>query len=231
VETNAARVCERLVGLPDVSVLAVDDQRAKPIRVHVETRVERAACPSCATPAWVKGRPVVELVDLPCFGRPARLVWRKYRWCCPNATCPVGSWTETNGQIAAARLVMTDRAGRWVTEQVGRHGRVNEVAVELGCDWHTINDTVIAYGTALVADPNRIGTVTALGLDEVLFARTGRWRRQCWSTSIVDVNAGQLLDVIEGRSAVERAGGSPSATKAGSMPSSSPCWTCPDLGG
>jgi transposase len=42
-----------------------------------------------------------------------------------------------------------------------------------------------------------------LGLDEVLFARTGRWRRQCWSTSIVDVNAGQLLDVIEGRSAVE----------------------------
>jgi transposase len=108
---------------------------------------------------------------------------------------------------------------------------VNEVAVELGCDWHTINDTVIAYGTALVADPNRIGTATALGLDEVLFARTGRWRRQCWSTSIVDVNAGQLLDVIEGRSAVERAGGSPSATKAGSMPSSSPCWTCPDLGG
>jgi hypothetical protein len=80
----------------------------------------------------VKDRPVVELVDLPCFGRPARLVWRKYRWCCPNATYPVGSWAETNGRIAAARLVMTDRAGRWVTEQVGRHGRtVNEVAVEL----------------------------------------------------------------------------------------------------
>jgi hypothetical protein len=31
-------MCERLVGLPDVNVLAVDDQRAKPIRVHVETR-------------------------------------------------------------------------------------------------------------------------------------------------------------------------------------------------
>ncbi len=55
--------------------------------------------------------------------------------------------------IAARRLVMTDRAGRWVTEQVGRYGRtVNEVAVELGCDWHTVNDTVIAYGTALVDD-------------------------------------------------------------------------------
>ena len=56
--------------------------------------------------------------------------------------------------IAAPRLVMTDRAGRWVTEQVGRHGRtVNEVAGELGCDWHTVNDTVIAYGTALDRRP------------------------------------------------------------------------------
>jgi hypothetical protein len=36
---------------------------------------------------------------------------------------------------------MTDRAGRWVTEQVGRYARsINEIAVELGCDWHTIND-------------------------------------------------------------------------------------------
>ena len=70
---------------------------------------------------------------------------------------------------------MSDRAGRWVTEQVGRYARsVNEVALELGCDWHTVNDTVIAYGTALVDDdPDRFGAVEALGLDEVLFARVG----------------------------------------------------------
>ena len=96
---------------------------------------------------------------------------------------------------------MTDRAGRWVTEQVGRLKRsVNELAVELGCDWHTINDTVIAYGTPLVEDPARIGEVEALGLDETLFARLGRWRTQHWSTSVVDVRRGQLLDVLEGRS-------------------------------
>ena len=102
---------------------------------------------------------MVELVDLPAFGRPARLVWRKHRWSCVSQDCPAGSWTEEVPAIAAARLVMTDRAGRWVTEQVGRWGRtVNEVAVELGCDWHTVNDTVIAYGTALVDDdPDRIG--------------------------------------------------------------------------
>ena len=91
-------------------------------------------------------------------------------------------------------------------EQVGRRGRtVAEVARELGCDWHTVNDAVIAYGTALVDDdPARIGEVTALGLDETLFARTGRWRTQKWCTSIVDVGAArgaQLLDVVAGRSA------------------------------
>ncbi len=145
--------------------------------------------------------PEVELVDLAVFRRPALLVWRKHRWACPHARCPVSSWTAVHRAIAAPRLGMTDRAGRWATEQVGRHGRtVNEVAVELGCDWHTINDTVIAYGTPLVEDPDRIGAVQALGLDEVLFARVGPWRTQAWSTSIVDVGAGQLLDVIEGRS-------------------------------
>lgn len=43
--------------------------------------------------------------------------------------------------IAASRLVMTDRAGRWVTEQVGLYGRtVNEVASELGCDASVLPD-------------------------------------------------------------------------------------------
>jgi len=198
---NATRACELLVGLPAVKVLAVTGPAGQPLRVTVERLVERPACAVCATPARVKDRPAVELVDLASFGRPTRLVWRKHRWCCPSPDCAVGSWTGLDARIAAPRLAMTDRAGRWVCEQVGRRGRtVNEIAVELGCDWHTINDTVIAYGTALVEDPARIGAVDALGLDETLFARLGRWRTQAWSTSIVDVRRGQLLDVIPGRS-------------------------------
>jgi hypothetical protein len=57
VESNATRVCERLVGLPDVNVLAVDDQPGQPLRVHVETRRPRPACVGCGTPARVKGPP------------------------------------------------------------------------------------------------------------------------------------------------------------------------------
>ncbi len=204
-EVDPTRICELLVGLPDVNVLGVIDAAGMPVRVVVETRGPRPVCTRCAGAALIKDRPEVELVDLAAFGRPARLVWRKHRWECANDSCVVRSWTGEDVRIAATRGAMTDRAGRWVTRQVGEHGRtVNELAGELECAWHTVNDAVIAYGTALVDDdPDRIGEPSALGLDETLFVRIGPRHRQAWSTSIVDVRAGKLLDVVPGRSSVE----------------------------
>ena len=169
------------------------------LRVTVETRTPRPSCPECDGRVSVKDRDLVELTDLPCFGRPAILVWRKVRWQCRRGC---GSFTEHVPQIAAPRLKLTDRAARWATVQVGRHGRsVSSVAADLGCGWHGVMDAVVAYGQALVDDPGRFGEVTALGLDETLRCRLGRWRRQEWTTQIVDVTRGQLLDVVEGRTA------------------------------
>ncbi len=191
-------MCELLVGLPEVSVLGVTDT-AGGLRVEVETRAVRPSCPNCEGPVVVKDRDMVELTDLPCFGKPAVLAWRKTRWVCPDGC---GSFTEQAPAIAAPRLRITDRAARWATVQVGRHGRsVAEVAADLGCGWHTVMDAVLAYGQVLVGDPDRFGDVTALGLDETLRCRIGPWRRQAWTTQIVDVGAGQLLDVVEGRTA------------------------------
>lgn len=75
---------------------------------------------------------------------------------------------------------MTDRAGRWITEQVGRCARsVAEVAKELDCDWHTVNEALLAYGSTLIDDDRtRFDLVSALGLDEVLFVREGPLRRR-----------------------------------------------------
>ena len=71
-------ILERLVGLPRVRVLAVEEA---PLRVHVETRIDVIEqCPACGTPARVKDRDRVALTDLPCFGRQAKLVWHKRRW-------------------------------------------------------------------------------------------------------------------------------------------------------
>ena len=198
-------MCELLVGLPDVNVLGVEDVATGPLRIHVELRTQVVGCPQCGVVAHVKDRYEVELIDLPAFGRWTRLVWHKRRWRCPDSGCRVGSWSEQNSRLAPSRQALSDRAGRWVTRQVGESARsVNEVAGELGCDWHTVNDAVLAYGTALVDDdPERFTLVRALGLDEVLVVREGEYHRQRFSTQVVDVARGQLLDVVPGRSGVE----------------------------
>ena len=184
-------------------VLGVDDEGDGPLMVHVQTRGQRPRCEQCGRRVWIKDTSAMELVDLPAFGRPARLVWHKHRWFCPNPEGPVGAFVEVAARIAPARAVLSDRAARWATRHVGKAGpTVAEVAAELGCDWHTVNNAVITYGQALLeADTDRIGHVEALGLDETLFNRTGQWRRHAWCTSIVDVGCGQLLDLVEGRTA------------------------------
>ena len=59
----------------------------------------------------VKERPEVELVDLPVFGRQARLVWRKHRLVCMQVDCLVVSWTVEDLAIASPRLALTDGLG------------------------------------------------------------------------------------------------------------------------
>ncbi len=120
----------------------------------------------------------------------------------PEPACEVATFTEQSPAIAAPRAGVTDRAGRWMTRQVGQGQPVSAVAAELGCDWHTVMDAALAYGTPLIEHPDRIGSVTALGLDETLFVRTGAFKARSWVTSIVDVTSpAQLLDVVEGRTA------------------------------
>jgi transposase len=202
--TNPSAINQCFVRLADVNILGVDDVPESPLRVHVECARVVQGCPLCGVIARVKDRPQVELVDLSVYGHPTRLIWHKRRFVCPEALCPMGSWTEEDPRIASTRLQMTDRSGRWITEQVGRCARsVSEVAKELGCDWHTVNDAVLAYGQALVEEPDRFGSVFALGLDEVAFLREAPYYRTQFSTSIVDVGSAQLLDIVPGRSGKE----------------------------
>jgi hypothetical protein len=94
---DAMRACELLVGLDDMTVLAVEEADDALI-VLVESTARVVGCAACGTRATVKDRPEVAFGDLACFGRPTTLVWRKVRWSCREADCPVGSWTETNPQ-------------------------------------------------------------------------------------------------------------------------------------
>ena len=82
-EVDPTRMCELLIGLPAVVIRGVlDDGAGSPLPVHVELRNGRRPCAGCGAASRVKERPEVSLVDLPAFGRRARLVWRKHRLVC-----------------------------------------------------------------------------------------------------------------------------------------------------
>ncbi|WP_419837070.1 ISL3 family transposase [Candidatus Poriferisodalis sp.] len=144
----------------------------------------------------------MRLADLAAFGRPVRLVWRKRRWLCPDGSCAVRTFTDQEPAIALPRARMTARAARWATRRAGKGRAIKEIVAELGCNWHTAMAAVHRWGTALLeADRSRIGGVTALGLDEILMFRRGRYREQHWGTTIVDARRGKLLDIVAGKSA------------------------------
>ena len=62
-------------------------------------RSGRRPCAGCGAAGRVKERPAVSLVDLPAFGRRARLVWRKHRLVCVAVDCSVLSWTVEDSTI------------------------------------------------------------------------------------------------------------------------------------
>ena len=121
--------------------------------------------------------------DLPCsVGRPG--------WCGASSAGSArrrhvrsGRGPEQDPRIAAPRMGLTDRAGRWATEQVGRHGRsVSEVADDLACDWHTV-DGRRDRATAPPSSTTPTASVTA--------TRSG-WTRRCSSvTARSDGSAGR----------------------------------------
>ena len=122
-----------------------------------------------------------------------------------DGDCPNGS-LDRAGPDGSQLPDEDDRScRRWATEQVGRKGRAAsaEVADELGCDWHTVNDTVFAYGEVLVDEPGRFGQVDALGLDEVLFVRRGPLPHQTSRPRSSTCERGQLLDLVPGRGGAE----------------------------
>ena len=136
-----------MVSLKDVKVLAY--HRDGPVQeIEIELTSPDPACPKCASPGRVKDRPSVCYTDLTVYGRPIALRWRKHRWQCLNPDCAMGSWTSQDKRIASPGMKLTTRAAKSATKQVGTGRTVSEVAKELGCDWHTVKDTITIYGKA-----------------------------------------------------------------------------------
>jgi transposase len=203
--SDPSEILHALVGLKDVRVLHYE-RRGPEVALVIEQVVKDASCPTCQRPSQVKDRPRVTYVDLPVFGAPMRLTWKKHRLRCVHEDCPQGSWVLRDHRIAAKNCLLTTRAAKWVTLQVGTGRTVKEVAGELDCDWHTVNDAVTTYGTALLeADKKRLNQTTALGLDETSFVRLGG-HHTSYVTTVADVEHHQIIDILPTRNYVDVAG-------------------------
>ena len=100
---------EVLLGLPGFRVLDVVESDVEVV-VSIESTAVRAFCRACGTLAEAQDRMRVDVRDLACFGRPARLVWNKRRWRCRESWCPARTWTE---HLRACRRAGGVDPSRW----------------------------------------------------------------------------------------------------------------------
>ena len=203
--SDPSEILEALVGLKDVRVLHYE-RRGPEVALVIEQVVEDARCPTCHRPAQVKDRPRVTYVDLPVFGAPMRLTWKKHRLRCVHEDCRPPAGSLRDHRIAAKNCLLTTRAAKWATRPSGTGRTVLEVAKELNCDWHTVNDAVTTYGEALLeADRKRLNRTSAIGLDETSFVKLGG-HHTAYATTVTDVEHHQIIDILPTRNYVDVAG-------------------------
>jgi transposase len=203
VVTDPSEIVQALVGLKDVRVLHYERQGPN-VELMIEQVVGTVECPTCGGRAQVKERPVVHYIDLPVYGTPMKLGWKKHRMRCVTPGCPKRSWVLGDHRIAAKHCLLTTRAAKWATRQVGFGRTVKEVAGELDCDWHTVNDAVATYGAALLdADRKRMNRTSAIGLDETSFVRLSRKGHTDYATTVADVEHHQIIEILPSRDFVD----------------------------
>ena len=193
---------EALLGLPGFRVLEVTEN-VDELVIAIETDADLVGCAQCGVRAESQDRMPIAIRDLACFGRPARLVWHKRRWRCREERCDAKTWTERSEHVDT-QAVITRRAGMEACRQVGENARpVSGVADEFGVCWWTIMNAVIEHGTPLVDDPDRVGAVRQLGVDETSFLKANRKHPTIYATGLVDLQERIVIDMVRGNTAAD----------------------------
>src|SRR5581483_2772060 len=88
--------------------------------------------------------------------------------------------------------------------QVGELARpVSSVADEFGVCWWTVMNAVVEHGAPLVDDPDRVGPVRQLGIDETSFLAATPEHATVYATGLVDLKRHVMVDMVEGNSATD----------------------------
>ena len=151
---------------------------------------------------------MVEVIDAPWAGIPARIRWHKRRWRCLEKTCQTVTFLEHDERVCAPRARLGVRAIRWAIRQLRFAGAtISGLARQLGTTWNTVWSHIKPCLQAASDDPTRFAGVRVLGVDEHVWHHQDRRRRGPRElTGIVDLTRGEdhptarLLDLVPGRS-------------------------------
>ena len=167
--------CDLLVGLEGFHLIAVA-RGACDLVLDVESCNQLVGCPGCGVIAQGHGRVVVEVIDAPWAGVPARIRWHKRRWICRKRTCETVTFLEHIEKVCAPRARLGVRAIRWAIRQLRFKGATTCcLARQLATTWNTVWSHIKPCLQAASDAPARFAGV--LGVDEHVWHHQDRRRR------------------------------------------------------
>ncbi|WP_422934593.1 ISL3 family transposase [Sinomonas sp. P47F7] len=208
IEPTTGQPCAATVifNLPEYRVLSASVSALGLRRVVVESTGVVPGCPSCGVVSGrVKDVRLQRLRDIPVAGA-AVVLWRKRRFFCDELACPRGSFTEATDEVPR-RARSTSRLLGALVDAVIRSGRAAaEAATAHGVSWWLVQKALGA-AAATLPDVDALAP-KGLGIDEHRY-RSVRWFREDesspwqriepWMTTIVDLDSGQVLGIVDGR--------------------------------
>ena len=183
--------CDLLVGLEGFHLMSVA-RTPDALVLDVESCNQLVGCPGCGVIAQGHGRVVVEVIDAPWAGVPARIRWFKRRWICRETTCQTVTFLEHSEKVCAPRARLGVRAIRWAIRQLRFEGAtIAGLARQLATTWNTVWSHIKPCLQAASDDPARFAGVQVLGVDEHVWHHQDRRRRGPRElTGIVDHSRG-----------------------------------------
>ena len=195
--------CDLLVGLEGLHLMRVS-RIPSALVLDVESCDQLVGCLGCGVIDQGHGRVVVEVIDAPWAGVPARIRWFKRRWICREHTCQIATFIEQNHSVRVPRARLGVRAIRQLRFE---GATISGLARQLGTTWNTVWSHIKPCLQAASDDPARFAGVQVLGVDEHVWHHQDRRRRSPRElTGIVDLTRGEdhptarLLDLVPGTS-------------------------------
>lgn len=183
-----------LLQLPEGLEITAFSDTPEAVLVRVLSQRSSSCCPICSTPSFAihsfyRRKPA----DLPCAGRPLRLLLTVKKFFCRVASCPRKVFAERLPDLVEPASRLTIRL-RTALQEVGfaTGGKGGErLAQALGM---RVTDTTVLWSLFLAPTPV-VENVSVVGIDD------WAWRRgKRYGTILVDLEKHQVIDLLADRS-------------------------------